>query len=145
MRIVAAADGGVSEVTIGASRGATSGFDARFDQERPPAVDADAPLPIRMGVVPIVRGWSPGAALDLDTDVRAPGAATERWLLEARTARPFSAIMLTLTGEGRLPRQIRLRDLRSGWRLELAPGAVTLATGADGVARWLIETSGPTN
>lgn len=142
MRLVARADGGVSEVTIGASPGATSGFDACFDQERPPSLDGMEALPVHLRVVPIMRGWSPRTVIDLDTDVRAPGAAHERWLLEARTVRPHAPITLTITAEGRLPRWVRLCDVRSGRHWLLVPGELSLFTGPDGVARWLIESSG---
>jgi hypothetical protein len=136
---VANADSGVSEVTVGASPGASDGFDAGMDEERPPSGGEEGAFPILVRVAPIVRGWSRAAVPDLDTDIRAPGAAHERWVLEARTARPRAEVTLALSSEGTLPRGLRLRDLRTGRRYPLAAGSLTLPTGTDGTARWVIE------
>jgi hypothetical protein len=137
LRLVAAADGGVSEVTVGAGAGATSGFDPGLDEERPPSVGE--PLPIHMRIAPTLRGWSRTTSLELDTDIRAPGRRSEQWMLETRTARPRVAVTLTVSAEGPVPRGLRLRDLTTGRRYPLAPGTLTLGTGSDGAARWVIE------
>jgi hypothetical protein len=141
LHLVATAGGGSSELTIGASRGATSGFDTRFDVERPPSLgDADAAVPFRLAFAS-ARGAADGQ-IELDTDVRALRPTVERWTLEARTARPNESVTLALTAEGRLPHSLWLRDLRTGRRVPLASGTLTLTTGADGVARWQIEAAG---
>jgi hypothetical protein len=139
LRIEAAVDDGVSEVTIGAAPGASDGFDPGLDEERPPSGGGEGSLPVLLRVLPVARGWSRTPALDLDTDVRRSGAAHERWVLEVRTARPGATVQLSLSTEGDLPRGLRLRDLRTGRRLPLAPGSLTLPGSPDGTARWAIE------
>jgi hypothetical protein len=142
LRLVATAGSGSSELTIGASRGATTGFDARFDVERPPSLgDADAAVPFQLTFLSS-RGPGADGQVDLDTDVRALRPTVERWTLAARTAQPHEPVTLTLTAEGLLPRSLWLRDLRTGRRVPLAPGTLSLTTGADGVARWQIEAAG---
>lgn len=141
LHLAATAAGGSSELTIGASRGATSGFDTRFDVERPPSLgDADAAVPFRLAFAS-ARGTADGQ-IELDTDVRALRTTVERWTLEARTARPYASVTIALTTEGHLPHSLWLRDLRTGRREPMASGSLTLTTGADGVARWQIEAAG---
>jgi hypothetical protein len=142
LRIQATAGAGEAEVTIGEARGATSGFDAAFDVERPPALAAEqavAPISLRL----MSAGGRVGSGvIDLDTDIRALGPALVRWSLVVRTARPFQQVTLSLSSEGQLPRTLTLWEPSLKRRSSLTGDRLVLTTGADGSARWEVVAAG---